>query len=154
MTDDKKPDFSQRLRQRQEEAANFKHDLRMLANLARGGVGHVRTHLGVAALEATRAERDEAAEAAAPDRDRLRECMRRAGLTAFIRDGEPEDVANHLRGVIQSYIDATEKAERERDALREGNDLLMRQRDHARKALEEMATLVNENARLRHGETK
>jgi hypothetical protein len=37
------------------------------------------------------------------ERDRLRECMRRAGLHAFIRDKSPEYIAEHLQRVIKSW---------------------------------------------------
>lgn len=42
---------------------------------------------------------------------RLKECMRHAGLTAFMRDRPPEEVAEHLRSVIASHVDAADEAE-------------------------------------------
>ena len=35
--------------------------------------------------------------------ERLRACMAKAGLAAFMREGDPEAVAEHLRSVIDSY---------------------------------------------------
>lgn len=52
------------------------------------------------------------------DVERLRECMRMAGLAAFMRDGEPGDVAEHLRSVIASHDEAATKAEAELAALK------------------------------------
>ena len=37
--------------------------------------------------------------------DHLRECMRQAGLTAFMKGRDPQEVGDHLRSVLQSYAD-------------------------------------------------
>lgn len=37
--------------------------------------------------------------------DHLRECMRQAGLTAFMKGRDPQEVGDHLRSVLQSYDD-------------------------------------------------
>lgn len=44
-----------------------------------------------------------ALETAHAEIERLRACMKKAGLAAFMRDGDPEAVAEHLRSVIDSY---------------------------------------------------
>jgi len=49
------------------------------------------------------------------DNGRLRECLQRAGLVAFVRSGDPEEVATHLRDVVESYHKAAQKAATERD---------------------------------------
>lgn len=36
------------------------------------------------------------------DKDRLRSCMKTAGLECFIRDGTPEQIAEHMRAVAKS----------------------------------------------------
>jgi hypothetical protein len=47
--------------------------------------------------------------------DHLRECMRQAGLTAFMRGRSPQEVGDHLRSVLQSYADKiTDLQERDR----------------------------------------
>lgn len=43
--------------------------------------------------------------------DYLEDCMRYAGLTAFLRDKNPEDIAEHLYNVMQSYTTYIEKLE-------------------------------------------
>ena len=53
--------------------------------------------------------------------ERVREAeerLNRAGLAAFMRGRPPEEVADHLQMVVQSYEDRAEKAEAERDELR------------------------------------
>jgi len=42
---------------------------------------------------------------------RLRECLQIAGIQAFMRDKPPEEVADHLRSVMASYVKAAEEAE-------------------------------------------
>ena len=37
--------------------------------------------------------------------DHLRKCMRQAGLTAFMKGRDPQEVGDHLRSVLQSYDD-------------------------------------------------
>jgi CHAD domain-containing protein len=49
--------------------------------------------------------------------ERLRECLRIAGLQAFMRDRPPSEVAEHLRSVMASHVEAADKAESERDRL-------------------------------------
>jgi len=44
-----------------------------------------------------------------------RECMRQAGLSAFMRGRSPEEVGDHLRGVLQSYTDKIEELEKQDD---------------------------------------
>ena len=41
----------------------------------------------------------------------LEECMRMAGLAAFMRGKPPREIAAHLQDVVQSYVDATKTAE-------------------------------------------
>ena len=50
--------------------------------------------------------------------ERLRECLKVAGLQAFLRDRPQEEVADHLRRVIGSYDDAATRAEAEVKRLR------------------------------------
>jgi len=42
---------------------------------------------------------------------RLRECMREAGLQCFMRDRTPDEVAGHMRSVMDSYAKAADEAE-------------------------------------------
>lgn len=60
----------------------------------------------------------DALDASEREAERLRECMRMAGLAAFLRAGDPCEVAEHLRGVIESYDQAARRAESERDQAR------------------------------------
>lgn len=41
----------------------------------------------------------------------LEECMRMAGLLAFMSGRPPREIAAHLQDVMQSYVDATKNAE-------------------------------------------
>jgi hypothetical protein len=61
----------------------------------------LKAHEAKARHAVTIRERDEAL----AEVERLRECMRRAGLAAFLRDRSPEDVAEHLHQVMQSYTE-------------------------------------------------
>jgi hypothetical protein len=61
---------------------------------------------------------EETAGRAVAEIQRLRECMRRAGLAAFQRDRTPAEVADHLGDVIASYAGAADKAEAENAKLR------------------------------------
>ena len=47
--------------------------------------------------------------------ERLRECMRQAGLAAFMKGRDPAEVGDHLRGVLASYTDEIERLRAERD---------------------------------------
>ncbi len=53
-------------------------------------------------------------EAAGKEIARLTECMRIAGLQAFMRDRDPSEVAKHLHDVAKSWVGV----ERDRDAMR------------------------------------
>ena len=64
---------------------------------------------------AVRAERDELQ----AEVKRLRECMRLAELQAFMRDKNPEEIASHLKYVMNSYADHEKKLEAEVKRLRE-----------------------------------
>ena len=55
---------------------------------------------------------------------RLRECMRLAGLQAFMHDKNPEEIASHLKYVMDSYVDHEKKLEAEVKRLRKERDRL------------------------------
>lgn len=59
-----------------------------------------------------------AAPALANECQRLQACMAKAGLTAFMRDGDPEAVAEHLRSVIDSYKKPATECQRLRERVR------------------------------------
>ena len=48
-------------------------------------------------------------EAALDEAERLRECLRTAGLRCFMRDGSPADVAKHMQSVAASWSDAGDR---------------------------------------------
>ena len=58
---------------------------------------------------------EDAARKAAEVIEHHRECMRQAGLQAFMRGRSPEEVGDHLRGVLQSYTDKIEELEKQDD---------------------------------------
>lgn len=82
-------------------------------------------HPEIAAAQQARAEKAEAEVA------RLRECLRIAGLQAFMRDKPPGEVAEHLRSVIESHVTAADKAEAEVGRLRRVLEEISRWREDA-----------------------
>lgn len=58
---------------------------------------------------------EDAARKAAEVIEHHRECMRQAGLQAFMRGRSPEEVGDHLRGVLKSYTDKIEELEKQDD---------------------------------------
>lgn len=57
-------------------------------------------------------------EAARREVERLTGCMSVAGLQCFIRGGAPEQVAEHMRRVVSSWMENEAKLTTERDAMR------------------------------------
>ena len=57
-------------------------------------------------------------EAARAEVERLTGCMNVAGLQCFMRGGAPEQVADHMRRVVSSWIENETKLTAERDDLR------------------------------------
>lgn len=58
---------------------------------------------------------EDAARKAAEVIEHHRECMRQAGLQAFMRGRSPEEVGDHLRSVLQSFTDKIEELEKQDD---------------------------------------
>jgi len=66
---------------------------------------------------------------------RLRECLLVAGLQAFLRERDPEDVAEHLRKVLKSYTDEIARLSAALDTACKDAARVYGERDVARAAL-------------------
>mgnify|MGYP001260208087 CR=1 FL=1 len=52
------------------------------------------------------------------ENEHLKECMKQAGLLAFMNGKSPEHIASHLRGVTQSYVNSIDEQRQRIDTLR------------------------------------
>lgn len=115
-------DYAFMVKKAADQSLDGYRELGARAAVAENEVDHLRSRLRETAqilIEAVGADgpmdAEDAARKAVEVIEHHRECMRQAGLAAFMRGRSPEEVGDHLRDVLRSYTDRIEELEKQDD---------------------------------------